>query len=663
MLDLARKLLLTLTDRVGGDRPQLLRPTRQLLEVERRFLDLFEGSGIPMLLFARDTLQILEANAAAEETLGRPQAELLAARLFDLLASDLPRAARAAAGATRELPTDATIGGFVPANRPGAPDPLGGADQAKLRRKDGRPITARIEWFDFRGRAVGMARLAESGMLTPSVRLVRGLLEAAPDAMVVVGRDGTILLVNAQTERLFGYRRDELLGRPLETLVPRRFRSRHISLRAEFAVAPATRGMGKGLQLFGLRKNGTEFPVDIALSSAIHEGQPITISAVRDLSARVETESRMAELVAAVQGAADAIVGVTLDGVIHSWNPAAERLYGWCADNALGRPLAELFPADRAGEPGEILQRIRAGEPLVQTEVALRRGAGEPRHLELTVCAVRDPSGAAVGAAIVARDGSERRRAHHKLDSLRQELDRRVVERTDEVRRSMEELQRFVTTIAHDLQEPVRTMSSFAQLLDRRCRQRLDGEGVELLEYIVEGAGRLHARVDGLRAYAHAAVEPLQRARVPLERALRDAMERLQQPIAESAATVTHGPLPEVLAEPQQMVQLFRHLLDNAVKFRRGGVPPVVRVEARNDRFGHVITMRDNGIGLEAGHLERIFEVFHRLHGRDEYGGAGIGLAVCRRIVERHGGRIWAESVLGDGSCFHFTIPRAEEKS
>ncbi|MCC6858788.1 MAG: PAS domain S-box protein [Bryobacterales bacterium] len=376
-----------------------------------------------------------------------------------------------------------------------------------------------------------------TGDVTRSDRMFRALLDAAPDAMVIIESNGKIVLVNSKTERLFGYARHEMIGQPVEMLMPPRFRSGHTGLRQSFLQDPRPRPMGVGLELFARRKDGSEFPVEISLSPLKTEEGVLVTSVVRDITERKEAE-----------------------------------------------------------------ERIRA---------------------------------------------------------LNAELETRVSQRTAELERSNEDLQQFAYVASHDLKEPLRTVTSYAQLLEQRYRNQLSPEAADILEYIVDGVRRMNALLDDLLGYSRTIgpYQPAPAARVELENVARLAISNLDAAIRESNAEVSFQALPVIEADSAQMLQLLQNLIGNAIKYR-GPEPPRVYVSAERRGENWVISVKDNGIGIEPRYADRVFLPFKRLHG-GEYPGTGIGLAICKKIVERHGGFIWVESQPGAGSTFYFTLPAA----
>jgi PAS domain S-box-containing protein len=343
-------------------------------------------------------------------------------------------------------------------------------------------------------------------------------VEASPNGMVMVDAKGDVILVNHETERLFGYSRNEMLGRPVEMLVPAAARGRHPDLRAGFGEDPHRRPMGAGRDLFGRRKDGSEVPIEIGL------------------------------------------------------NP------------------------------------------------------------------IETPEGIYVLASIV--DISERKEAQ------------------DELRRSNAELEQFAYVASHDLQEPLRMVASYTELLERRYKGQLDDRADKYIHYAVDGAKRMQLLINDLLRYSRVNT----RARPPEETDMAAAAHEivrsvLRPAIQESGGTVEVGELPVVVADEVQMGQVLQNLIANALKFRAKDRAPKVRVYAERQPHCWRFAVEDNGIGIEAQYEDRIFQMFQRLHGVGEYPGSGVGLALVRKIIERHKGRVWFESTPASGTTFFFTIP------
>jgi PAS domain S-box-containing protein len=357
----------------------------------------------------------------------------------------------------------------------------------------------------------------------------RGLLEAAPDAMVVVNQAGEIVLLNLQAETQFGYRRDELLGQRVKSIIPEGFAERLIADGTRSAADALAQQIGTGIELIGRRKDGSQFPIEIMLSPLESAAGILVTAAIRDITERKESD----------------------------------------------------------------------------------------KHLAKTV---------------------------------------------EELKRSNDDLQQFAYVSSHDLQEPLRMVSSYTQLLAKRYKGRLDSDADEFIAFAVDGCNRMQGLIQDLLAYSRAGTNEMKLREVPSENALHKALINLRVTIKQSGAVVTHDALPAVATDETQLMQVFQNLIGNAIKYRRAEEPRVHVSAARNERNEWTFSVRDNGLGIDPQYFERIFVLFQRLHGRDEFEGTGIGLAVCKRIVERLGGKIWVESQPEKGSTFYFALPDTEEK-
>ncbi|MCU7494614.1 MAG: response regulator [Ignavibacteria bacterium] len=243
--------------------------------------------------------------------------------------------------------------------------------------------------------------------------------------------------------------------------------------------------------------------------------------------------------------------------------------------------------------------------------------------------------------------------ANRQLLNVQQELKRKNLE----LERSNRELELFAYVASHDLQEPVRNLSNYTALLERRYKEKFDEKGRQMLEFISEGARRMHGLIKDLLSYSRLSNMENKFERVELNTIVREALDNLKSSIEESNAQVSYSRLPAVKAVRAQMLQLFQNLISNAIKYRNTQKNPEIEIGCTQNKGMHVFFIKDNGIGIDKSYFEKIFVIFQRLHDRGSYPGSGIGLTICKKIVERHGGRMWVESEIGKGSAFYFSLP------
>src|SRR5688572_17449522 len=344
----------------------------------------------------------------------------------------------------------------------------------------------------------------------------------------------------------------------------------------------------------------------------------------------------------------DAFVRIDGRGLITEWNRAAEITFGWTRAEVRGKPLVEVIVPLRDREAHRLgFQRFMlTGEgPFLNKRVELtalhREGHGFP--IETTIWPSRRGEEWNFNAFI--RDITARRRAEKEL-----------ARRAEEISRSSIDLDQFARVASHDLQEPLRSISSYVQLLHQRYGGKLDPDAEEFIRFASEGAARMQRIIEDLLTYTQIDRQARPPESVDFARSVQDALAQLRAEVATTGASVTVGPLPTLKVDSAQLVMVFRHLLDNAIKFR-SAESPQVRISADRKGDDWHFHVKDNGIGFDPVFAERLFAIFQRLHGRTEYPGTGIGLALCKKIISRHRGRVWADSTPGGGSTFSFSLP------
>ena len=497
-------------------------------------------------------------------------------------------------------------------------------------RDDGRPVRllgAHTDVSVFK-RAEEQLRAAESKY--------RDLYNNSPDMYLSVdAATGVITECNQTMTLLTGFAREELLGKTIAGF----FSSECARTIADLLLRS---GHG-GAEVNMLRSGQSAVPVQMTAHAVRNAGgQPVEYR----ISCR---DMRQARHAAIVEFSQDAIIGKDLNGIVTSWNAGAERLFGYTRDEMTGKEISLLTPPDRGQEQMEIMENIRRGAPVEYFETRCLTKNGELIDVSATVSPLRDSSGTVTGASRVARDISKRKRAEAEL-----------ARRTEELGRSNRDLEQFAYVASHDLNEPLRAVSGSLDLLNRRYAGKLDEKAAEYIAHALSGAERMQKLIADLLEFSRVGSQSGDFRRMSAQSALDNAMDNLRSAIRETHALITADPLPKLNADSSQMAMLFQNLLGNAIKFR-GANPPRIHVSARREPSRWVLSVRDTGLGIAPKYFDRIFDIFQRLHTRKEYPGTGIGLAICKRIMERHGGRIWVESVPGERTTFYCAFPAEDE--
>src|SRR5580704_8689856 len=622
-----------------------------LSQMEGRYRGLMEAAPDAMVV-VNQAGDIVLLNLQAEKQFGYPRDELLGQQVTNIIPEGF---------AERLVADDLRSAEDASAQQIGTGIELIGRrkDQSEfpielmlspLESAEGTLVTAAI-------RNISVRKAAETVLAQMEGRY-RGLMEAAPDAMVVVNPVGDIVLLNLQAEKQFGYRRDELLGQKVTNIIPEGFAERLVADDLRSAEDASAQQIGTGIELVARRKDGSEFPIELMLSPLQSAEGTLVTAAIRNISVRKNTEKHLAQMEGRYRGlleaAPDAMVVVNQEGDIVLLNLQAEKQFGYRRNELLGQKVKNLIPEgfaerlvadDLRSAEDALAQQIGTG-----IELAGRRKDGSEFPIELMLSPLGGADGILVTAAI--RDISVRKDAESTL-----------ARKVAELSRSNEELGQFAYIASHDLQEPLRMVASYTQLLSRRYKGKLDSNADEFIAFAVDGSNRMQQLIQDLLAYSRVGTKGSELLDTSSEKALGQALENLRGAIRESGALVTHDPLPTVLADRSQLAQLFQNLVGNAIKYQEGGTPQVHVSAARNGGKKWEFSVRDNGLGIDPQYFERIFGMFQRLHKREEFAGTGIGLAICKKIVERHGGSISVESASGQGSTFSFSLAGPDTKT
>ncbi|HWB76468.1 MAG TPA: PAS domain S-box protein [Nannocystaceae bacterium] len=482
--------------------------------------------------------------------------------------------------------------------------------------------------------------LREAGALEARFR---GLLDAAPDAMLLVNRDGRIVMMNREAERLFGYSREQLIGQLIEVLVPNRFRATHPGRRREYDDDPRTRPMGANLDLSARRRDGSEFPAEISLSRVQLAEGTFTTVAIRDVGMRRRVEAKFRGL---LEAAPDAIVIVDTSGNIVLVNAQAERMFGYERAELVGASVDILVPMRHRERHGGhrvgYVANPRARAMGSDLDLHAVRKDGTTFPVEISLSPLETEDGTLISSAI--RDVTLRKETEHAL------------------KLAYKELESFSYSIAHDLRAPLRGMNGFAQVLLEDYADRLDDEGRDCLREIHDNALRMGALIDALLSLSRLSRSELRCEPVDLAAYARAALGRLAS--VEPGRKVELAAPPELpaWADPALARTLVENLVGNAWKFSARRPDARIEIGAAATDGRPAFFVRDNGVGFDMAHASKLFAPFQRLHRESDFAGTGIGLATAQRIVQRHGGRIWAEGRPDAGAAFFFTLPEATAK-
>ncbi|HNP21830.1 MAG TPA: PAS domain S-box protein [Panacibacter sp.] len=637
----------------------------------------------------------------------------------------------------------------------------------------------------------------------------RGLLEAAPDAIVISNEKGEIILINRQAEKLFGYTKEELAGKPVEMLVPAELRNRHIADRSDYFVNPKVRAMGAGLELLAVRKDGAKVPVEISLSPLVTEEGILISAAIRDITARKQLEEKLKKVnrdhELLVRNVKDyAIFMLDKDGLIASWNSGAENIKGYNAAEIIGKPMDIFYTMEdrQRGEPKRILQmalergsfeaegwRLKKDgtafwanvaltalydeegmlygyakvtkditekrkaeaytrflatiadsiqDPVISTdsnllinkwnesaeallewkaeeviaketaailktiypsetreqilasfeekgywqgEVIYHTKSGKPLHVLATASRLKDADGNITGNLILAKDITERKKAEAALSKFNEELEQRVKDRTADIRKkeaenrllneqlemkviertkqletANKELEAFSYSVSHDLRAPLRAISGYSKILEEDYGSILDAEGKRIIDAVIANSKRMGLLIDDLLRFSKMARMSVQPFSVDMYSIVSECVKELVTDTSNMRINIDPN-LPEANVDHAMIKQVWINLISNAIKYSAKKTSPLIEIGYKKENGVNIYFIRDNGAGFNMKYANKLFGVFQRLHGHDEFDGTGVGLALVSRIIHKHNGLVWGEGEEGVGATFYFSLP------
>ena len=492
------------------------------------------------------------------------------------------------------------------------------------------------------------------------------LFDLLPDGVIVVNGDGQVVVANQAASSLFGYTADELAGAHVDRLLPEALRDIHVSHRARFHESPQMRPMGVGLELFALRKDGTEFPVEISLSPTPSAGEALVTAIVRDITDRKQAEIEQARLLrnaraarshfeGLLESAPDAVVIVEADGHIEQVNRQTESIFGYSRDEILGQPVEVLLPGRfhdaHIGHRSRYVRDPRTRPMGAGLELFGLRRDGSEFPVEISLSPLYSDDRLLMTAIV--RDISERKANEREL----QWTARLLQERSADLEAANHELESFAYSVSHDLRAPLRSIDGFSQAILEDYAGEVDDRGKRYLRHVRDAAQEMGRLIDDLLQLSRVtrgAIRPSKTDLTALAHAVKDGLES-GDPARSVEWSIEDGLF--VVADERLLRAALENLIGNAWKFTSDREMARIRLGRRIDDGIMVYFVEDNGAGFDMDYVGKLFAPFQRLHSGDEFEGSGIGLATAQRIIQRHGGRIWADGEVDRGATFSFTLP------
>lgn len=491
----------------------------------------------------------------------------------------------------------------------------------------------------------------------------RLIMNAALDAIICIDTEGMITFWNPQAEQIFGWKQEEVMGKRLSSIIiPEPYRSMHDHGMEQYKITGKGPALNVLLELSAINRDGVNFPVELTVLPIQQDNESFFCAFIRDITERkkAETATRRSneryELVA--KATSDAIWDWDMrTGAVTRSGDGLQKLFGYdtvtaSADNDFWRKHVHPDDINRVMERREIMLQTTADQ-YWEDEYRFERKDGSYAHVYDRGYVIRNKDGKAVRMIGSTQDISALKRSEQQLYDLNVVLEKRA----SELARSNAELERFAYVASHDLQEPLRMVSSFLQLLDKQYTGKLDDKAREYINFAVGGAERMKRLILDLLSYSRVATVAEHFQPVDMNTVAQQVVQIFESRFEKEGITLIIDRLPVVQGNATQLQQLLQNLIGNAIKYKSEH-PPHIEIGCKEEASRYVFSVRDNGIGINPKYFEKIFVVFQRLHPVNNYSGTGIGLAICKKIVERHHGEIWVESEEGKGSCFFFSIPK-----
>ena len=488
------------------------------------------------------------------------------------------------------------------------------------------------------------------------IQKLANIVESSDDAIISKTFDGIITSWNKGANILYGYSQDEIIGKNISILIPSHLKDEYKRF---------TNLILRGERVYHyererIRKDGKVIDVALTLSPIFDlSGKLVGISTIaRDISIRKKAEKKLEYASkynrSLIEVSVDPLVTIGPKGKITDVNKSTESVTGYSRDELIGTDFSDYFTEPEKAREG--YQQVYKNGTVMDYPLEIKHKNGHITPVLYNASVYKDDNDEIIGVFAAARDITELKKAEYKLKEYQNKLEEKVKKRTEELAKSNKELEQFSYITSHDLREPLRMITNFLQLLERRYTDQLDQDAKEYIGFAVDGAKRLDNMTNDLLSYSRITTKKEEINNVNYEDVLKEALINLKVPIEKNNAVITHDPLPIIKGNERFKFQLFQNIIGNAIKYRSQETPKI-HISATKENNQYLFSIKDNGIGMSPDYLERIFTIFQRLHTHAEYEGTGIGLAIAQKIVNQQGGQIWVESELGKGSTFYFTIP------
>jgi PAS domain S-box-containing protein len=479
----------------------------------------------------------------------------------------------------------------------------------------------------------------------------RSLIEASLDPLVTISTEGKITDVNDATIKVTGVPREKLIDTDFSDYFtePDKARAGYQQVFAQ--------GFVTDYPLTVRHRNGSL--TDVLYNATVYKNEEGKVqgifAAARDVTVQMQASQYARNL---IEASLDPLVTISAEGKITDVNEATVKITGVPREKLIGTDFSDYFTEPQKAEDG--YHHVFDRGFVTDYPLTIRHQDGHLTDVLYNATVYKDTHGNVAGVFAAARDITEKKIIEAELEKHRRNLEDLVKQRTEALARSNKDLEQFAYVASHDLQEPLRAVGGFVSLLHHQLENNLNEKTKEYMDFAMDGVARMQNLINGLLEYSRIETRGKPPQKIDSSKPLQDALLDLQTSIKESGAVIIDGVLPIVSIDPLQLKQLFANLISNAIKFRGDRTPEIQITAVRQDNTWQ-FAVKDNGIGIEPQYAERIFLIFQRLHTRKKYPGTGIGLSLCKKIVERHGGKIWVESEPGHGSTFYFTIPDIAE--